>query len=112
MKRRISITAFGLAAILCSGCTTVKMPKLDFVKFPEFLEETRNIEAYPKVSDAPQTPDDLRSAKEWDKAARDILAKIDDPYAAQGEVSGTPFSPAEIQALKARVRAYKLDDPQ
>lgn len=112
MTSRIYIAVIGLMAMLSmSGCTTVKIPKLDFVKFPEFLEEARNFDAYPKVSEAPKPPNDLRSAEDWDQAAREIM-ETRGTSSQQLSRNVTAMSPAEFQALKAQVRAYKLDDPQ
>lgn len=103
----------GLSCIVVtlSACSTMKMPNLDFVKFPEFLEEARNIKSYPNVADAPDLPTDFRTAEEWDALAREIMAArrgvsvLDLPQHAA-------FSDAEFEALKAQARAYKLDDPQ
>lgn len=112
MKFKTHRAIIGMITVLTvGGCTTVKMPKLDFVKFPEFLEEARNFDAYPKVSEAPQAPNDLKSAEEWDKAAREIMATRN----ASPQLVNRPemtMTPEEFQALKAQVRAYKLDDPQ
>ena len=110
IKRHIAVISL-VSVFSLGGCTTVKMPKLDFVKFPEFLEEARNFEAYPKVSEAPKPPNDLRSAEEWDEAARAIMqTRNNTPQ--QMMQAETAMTPEEFQALKAQVRAYKLDDPQ
>ncbi len=112
MRPRNYIKLVGLVMCLTvNACTTVKMPKLDFVKFPEFLEETRNFEAYPKVQEAPEAPNDLRSAEAWDAEARKILALKNASPVTNIDATGT-MSSEEYAALKARVQAYKRDDPQ
>jgi len=106
-------TALGAVAVL-SGCSTVRIPNVDFLKLPEFREDANNIKDYPKVSDAPLAPTDVRSAAQWDADAKAIIAKRDAERAA-GEIADAPvvpLSPEEQAALKAKVRAYKLDDPQ
>ncbi len=103
-----------IASLMMSACSTVKVPNIDFIKFPEFLEEARNIKDYPKVSDAPSAPEDVRSAKAWDDAAKAIIDQRETYTASEAP----DFKPAteslsdEVDVLKARVRAYKLDDPQ
>ncbi len=103
------IFGFGL-----SGCSTVKLPKLDLLKLPEFKEESENIGAYPNVVDAPGLPSDVRSAGDWDNTAKAII-KARDSINTPPE-SGGVKSPAEIEQeiarLKAKVNEYRADDPQ
>ena len=76
-----------------------------------FRDSATDLEAYPEVDGAPIAPDDMRSSAQWDMAARELLSdrdKFDTPPANDT----TALTPQEIEALKAKVRAYKLDDPQ
>lgn len=110
-RHSLRIVIWLVATGLLSGCSTVRMPNLDFVKFPEFLEEANNIKDYPKVSDAPNEPIDVRSATEWDEAAQELITKregYERPYLPSGDVN----VPQDVEALKAKVREYKLDDPK
>lgn len=103
----------GVAAL--TACSTVKMPSADFLRLPEFREAAAKlIEGYPDVSQAPTRPEDIRSAAEWDAAARDLIAK---QAALKTPMDGAkPMTEAELDAeverLKAQIRRYKLDDPQ
>ncbi len=112
MHLRRTVSFIAIATVL-SSCASIKMPDMDFIKFPEFKSEAENIPDYPKVEDAPQKPKGLRSAEKWDQAAQDIMAKKDsfsDPDLVD------PKSDAEIvremQRLRAEADAYKKDDPQ
>jgi len=102
------------AALFLPACTTVQIPNIDFMSLPDFIEETRDISDYPKVSDVPPAPEEIRSAAEWDDAVKSLLnlrdansANID-----RSEIINSTDSNLDIEALKAKVRAYKLDDPQ
>jgi len=117
MTRRMNIAVFGLiSAFLIGGCSTVKAPNLDFLKIPEFKEAAQKlIEGYPNVADAPEHPENIRSAEEWDKAAKALIAKRNLSYSSLHD-DPVPASEAELlarlEALRAEVRSYKLDDPQ
>lgn len=99
--------------IALSGCQTIKMPKLDVVKSPEFREDAANIpKSYPRVIDAPIRPEDVRSGSQWDKDAkalqrlRERTGKADpEPALTQGEIE------AQFEALKSKAQSYKFDDP-
>ncbi|NNC37622.1 MAG: hypothetical protein EX271_10045 [Acidimicrobiales bacterium] len=99
---------------MVSGCASINMPDLDFIKIPEFKEEAENLGGYPNVEDAPQVPTDIRSDAQWDKDAKQLMAKRD----SFGPVpEGEPMeSDAEfnkrVDDLVAKVEEYKLDDPQ
>ena len=102
------------AATSLSACSTVKMPNLDFFKSSAFEEEAKNIGDYPDVTDAPAAPTNVRPARTWDTQAKLLMAKRDafdtprpvDPTRTETEIS------RDTDALKARARAYKADDPQ
>lgn len=111
----IKISHLALMAALTSalvGCSTVSVPKVDFSKVPEFIEEASNIKDYPRASDAPAPPTELRSAKDWDTAAEIMIEHRDSlPPALAGEPETPDITPEEAEALKQQVKAYKLDDP-
>lgn len=112
-QRQIAATA--LAAILLSACSTVKMPNIDMPGVPEFKEAAAKlIEGFPDVSQAPVRPKDLRSAADWDAAAKTLMTERRAFDAL--EQQSAPDTPQdvinEIEQLKAQVRIYKLDDPQ
>jgi len=95
------------------GCTSIKIPDFDFIKFPEFKEEATNIPDYPKVANAPKVPTDIRSAEAWDLAAQNVLTKRDgfvDPEEV-GAMSDAEVL-REMQRLRAEADEYKKDDPK
>ncbi|NNE57871.1 MAG: hypothetical protein HKN36_07175 [Hellea sp.] len=107
---------FGMAfitAAMFSACSTVKVS--DVVKLPEFRDAATEAGSftYPDPAEAPAVPTDLRSAREWDQAAKLIIKRAatvdvpEDPYA---NISDAEIA-REIQALKNKVKEYKLDDP-
>lgn len=116
MTHRINIAVVTLvAASLLGGCTTIKKTNLDFLKIPEFKEAAQKlIEGYPNVVDAPTRPDDIRTAKEWDAAAKALIARRESfAPPSSGPMATTDAELlARIEALRAEVRSYKLDDPQ
>ncbi len=102
-----------IVALSLSACNTVKMPKIDLLKSPEFSEDAANIaKDYPKVKDAPSEPDDIRSAAQWDRDAK-VLQNLRAKEAGFDLEPGPTAaeSKAEFDALKAKVHAYKKDDP-
>lgn len=110
----ISRIAAGIAASLAlAACQTVKMPKLDLVKSPEFSEDAANIsKTYPRVEDAPLAPTDIRSDVQWDRDVR-TLQKLRDsssPVEAGPRLSDVDAE-KRYQDLKAKAQAYKKDDP-
>lgn len=103
----VALTAF------LSSCASMKLPDMDFIKFPEFKEEAQNIPDYPKVADAPQKPEGLRTAEQWDNAAENILTKRDgfeDPDLQDPKTDAEIFR--EMKELRNEADAYKKDDPQ
>jgi len=116
MMKRMKFSGFAvsLAAVLTvSACQTVKMPKIDLMKSPEFSEDAENIEkTFPRVKDAPDAPTDIRSDVQWDRDARAMQALRD----RQRSIDIAPpltdsDARADYDALKAKAQAYKLDDP-
>lgn len=115
MKRLTSlriIVATLLLPALCA-CQTVRMPKIDLMKSPEFENDAANIgNDYPDLAEAPERPTDMRSDAQWDADAKALIAMQDGAFEAIPEDA---LSQAEIDArfeeLKARAQAYKADDP-
>lgn len=97
-----------------AGCSTVKLPDFNMPSFSGFFEDSDKIDDYPKVSDTPAVPTDIRSDAAWDADAKKLI-KMRDEFNDLGE-NGVAKSDAEfkrdLEALKAKVRAYKADDPQ
>ena len=110
-----AITALSCAVLAMSACSTVKMPNLDFLRLPEFREAAAKlIEGFPEVGDAPTRPEDVRSAAEWDAAARSLIAqrqRLSVPKDGAAPMTEAELD-AEVERLKAQIRRYKLDDPQ
>lgn len=109
-----SRTAVIAAAFALSACSTVKMPNVDFLKLPEFKEAAAKLsKGFPSVGNAPSRPNDIRSASDWDRAARAIMAErdaMDVPEDGMPAMSDAQVE-QDVEALKAQVRRYKLDDP-
>lgn len=114
MKLSAKLLTCAAAVGVLAGCSTVKLPKVDFLKSPEFKEDAENIGGYPKVADAPVAPGDVRSDAAWDEAARKLMkVRADFKVPESGQPKRTDAEiEAEIKALEAKVKAYKLDDPQ
>ena len=114
--KRAHISRIGVAAGVCmtlGACQTVKMPKFDLIKSPEFSEDAKNIaKDFPSTKDAPLEPKDIRSDAQWDKDARAMESLRDRPRDITTE-AGLSASDAEAryQELKAKAQAYKKDDP-
>lgn len=90
------------------------MPKIDdIMKSPTFGEDASNIgNDYPKLADAPAAPTDLRSDRQWDIDARNLQALRDDRTGTQNESGpSTAEADQQFESLKAKVQAYKKDDP-
>lgn len=104
-----------LCASMLSACTTVKLPDFNMPSLSEFKESAAKlVEGYPEVSEAPVRPTDLRSSEDWDQAADALLDQRAGFVVPDREfMPETPEAVAsEVEALKAQVRSYKLDDPQ
>jgi len=100
-----------LSVIGLSGCASIDLPELDMLD-RAFRDTEVDLEDFPSIKDAPVAPTDIRLTQEWDAEAKAIITERDqfDPPA--------PVDPTlqertveDIEALKARVRAYKVDDP-
>ena len=113
---KLATFSFIIAAASLSACSTVKMPNLDFLKFSEFEEEAKNIGDFPDIKDTPEAPTDVRSDAQWDLEAKKLIKERDAFNSAKVGLEEPTKSEAELArdlaALRARVRAYKADDPQ
>ena len=103
-----------LAAAGMSACQTVKIPDFDFVQsLADGFEEATNIGEAPEVQNIALDLEETRSADAWDTQAKALVAARDSK--AVEAVDLTPKTDAvlaqEKAALKARVHAYKADDP-
>lgn len=103
-----------LASFSLASCTTVNMPKIDFMGSDAFSEDVKNIDtSIPDVDEAPPPPTDVRSTKEWDKSANEMISVRDNyvtPISSDEPLSTKEFE-AEFEDKKNKVQAYKLDDP-
>ena len=116
MKNRVSILriTFCAAAVLSvCACQTVSLPKIDMIKSPEFAEEAANFGTeFPRTEDAPFEPEDIRSDSQWDSDARVMQALRDKSIKTDVEPGlSEAEAEARFEALKAKVQAYKKDDP-
>lgn len=114
MNRFIKPAAIIVFGAALTGCSTVKMPNIDFLKLPEFADEAKNIKSYPKVSDAPAAPTEVRDRDAWDAAANSLIVTRDTfdlPKSGKTYENDSQVN-SEMRSLKDEVRAYKLDDPQ
>lgn len=102
------------AAFCLAGCSTVKLPDINLPSLSGFFADGEKIDDYPKISDAPTAPTDIRADAAWDRDAKQLIKSRDAFKDLEG--SGVAKSDAQIEqdleALKAKVRAYKADDPQ
>ena len=99
--------------IYAASCSSVKMP--DLVDLPEFRDSGADVEnlEFPDPMDAPAVPENLRSDQQWDQAAKAMIRikeNFDAPADAD-EVRTDQEIKQEIEALKSKVKEYKLDDP-
>ena len=116
-RSKLATLSLILAAASLSACSTVKMPNLDFLKSLGFEEDdAENLGEYPSIADTPTEPTDVRSAAVWDAEAKKLIQERDAFNAAKSGIDAPAKSEAELEreaaALRARVQAYKLDDPQ
>ena len=116
MKHKtVQIVMLTCAAAVLSACSTVKLPDFNMPGLEQFKDASAKlVEGYPEVSQAPSRPDDLRSSAEWDDAAKSLMVRrATFVVPEKGDRSETPEAiEQDIEALKAQVRSYKLDDPQ
>lgn len=100
-------------ALGLTACASVKIPKLDLMKLPDFRAESEKLGQYPAVEDAPGLPDEVRSDRDWDRVASDII-KIRDNFDSPVEPD-RPKNEAEIDReinrLTDAVNEYRADDP-
>ena len=115
-KTRFGCKNIALSAILAmtlSACASVKLPKIDLIKLPDFRKESENLGEFPELADAPASPDEVRSDENWDQTVRAIISARDnfnapvEPARAKTEAE----IDSEIDRLTNAVNAYRADDP-
>lgn len=103
-----------LAGVLLSGCSTVSVPNVDFLKLPEFREIVKNNQTnVPDVNEIPAEPDNVRADVIWDADAKE-LAALRERFAiprTEGALASQAQIDAEFERLKSKAQAYQLDDP-
>ncbi len=114
MKNVMTLAASILAPVALSACSSSFLPSAEQLKLKEFRENIAALDDdYMSGKDLPSAPTEIRSAAEWDAAARDMEA-----LGANFEVPETddPMTDAEFQRefdrLQAAVLEYRKDDPQ
>jgi len=111
---RVSKIAFAVSVGLwATACSSVKVP--DIVDLPEFGDSVANAENFEYLDpmNAPEVPDDMKSSTQWDKAAKAMIRKRENfnaPIDVDGALTEQQIK-QEIEALKSKVKEYKLDDP-
>lgn len=111
--RAIVKTALLTAVFALAGCSTVKLPDIDLLRMTGFFDKEDKIDDFPKVSDAPALPDNMRDDAVWEAEAKKLLQKRDEFNALDNGVAKSDVEiERDIEAFKAKVRAYKADDPQ
>ena len=98
------------SAVFLSGCSSLNLPEVGALG-EMFRNTNTDLNDTPDLDAAPVVPDDLRSNAEWDAAARMIQAERES-FADVGPGEPVGNLDAEVERLKAEVRAYTLDDPQ
>ena len=101
------------SALLLAGCSTVELPDIGG-QLADFRKDIDNLDsAYMQAEELPDMPSEVRSDREWDQAAREMLALRDSFTVPDLEpaMSDADFD-REYAAAVAAARAYKADDPQ
>ena len=110
MIQFFKIITLCLTLLFIHGCTSIRVPNLDF-----FDNKKNDLGKYPKLSDLPDLPENLRSAKKWDTQVKKIMndRKIvnNNIKDINEEQTATDNILDEIDTLKSLVNSYKSDDP-
>lgn len=112
MRTSVMIAAL-LSASLLQACASVRLPDIDFMGDSDFSEELAELDtSFPGADETPDRPDDVRSDKEWDNAARDMQALFDDVDVPELEpsLSDEAFN-QEFETAQQAAKAYQEDDP-
>lgn len=110
--KTLCIAILGLSFAL-GGCSSMRLPDSEFFKSDD-IEDTSKLRSFPKVTEAPEAPTDIRSDAAWDKAARN-LQKVRDEFQAPTDlkpVRSKDTLEREMAIARAKVHDYKKDDPQ
>jgi len=108
-----SIVLTILAATSLSACASVNLPNVDFMGSSDFDEEITALDSsFPSADEAPDIPDDVRTAKAWDESARemqDLYEQMDVPEL-EPALSDEEFD-RQFEAGQAAAKEYQQDDP-
>lgn len=110
--KTLSCAILGLTLVL-GGCSSMRLPDSEFFTSDD-IEDASKLRTFPKVTEAPEAPTDIRSAAAWDEAARK-LQKARDEYQAPMDlkpVRSKETLEREMAIARAKVHEYKKDDPQ
>jgi len=102
-----------ILAVTLSACASVKLPKLDLVKLPDFRKESENLGEFPELANAPELPEGVRTAEQWDETINDIIKSRDGfntPAEHDRAITAAEVD-SEINRLTNAVNAYRADDP-
>lgn len=102
-----------LMASLLQGCSSVSLPDIDFMGESDFSEELAQLDSdFPGPNETPDIPSDVRTAGEWDDAARKMQSMFDDVDVPELEpgLSEEAFD-LEFESAQQAAKAYQEDDP-
>ncbi len=114
MRHTLRPMAITVLLVCLGGCSSVNLPKADILKFGEAHAGAKDYTKYPKITDAPAVPTDIRSDAAWDAAARDLF-KARDGFTTPADIGITKSTEQiqrEFEMARAKVHEYKKDDPQ
>ena len=110
MIQFFKIITLSLAFTFIHGCSSVKVPNLDF-----FDNKKNDLGKYPKLSELPDLPRNLRPSNQWDTQVKKIIIDRktvnDNVKEINKEQTATNDIIDEINTLKSLVNSYKSDDP-
>lgn len=102
-----------LAALSLSACASIDLPDVSFMEDTQFSEAVTEIDpSFPGSDEVPDIPNDVRSAAQWDRSAREMQAlanQIDVPEL-DPALTDAEFN-REFDAAQQAANAYKEDDP-
>lgn len=102
-----------LAASVLSACASVDLPDIDFMGQSDFNDDISALDTdFPSPDEAPDIPNDVRSAAEWDASAREMQALSDeiDVPVLEPALTAEEFD-RQFETAQEAAAAYKKDDP-
>lgn len=114
MAKILSILILGTSLTL-GACSTITVPKIEFMGDSEFSEEVRHIDpTIPSAANIPARPANVRSSEAWDASAQDLLdLKVSLKLAVPADGAVNPQAIEQsFETLKQQAQAYKADDPR